>query len=59
MLFYVFFSAVVVLAAVVGCIVIWGYDAVRADRSEVDVREATRTGLTPEARRLIAARHSD
>ena len=59
MSFYVFFSVVVLLSAVVGCIVIWGYDAVRADRSEVDVREAARSGLAPEARRAVAARRTD
>ena len=59
MTFYSLFSVVAILVAIVGCVVIWGYDARRADRSEVDVREATRSGGSSAARQRIAARRTD
>ena len=59
MTFYILFSVVAILVAIVGCVVIWGYDAVRADRSAADVRDASRAGLAPDARRPVAGRRTD
>ena len=59
MTFYILFSVVAILVAIVGCVVIWGYDARRADRSAADVRDASRSGRGAEAQQRIAARHAD
>jgi hypothetical protein len=59
MTFYILFSVMAISVAIVGCVVIWGYDAVRADRSAADVREASRSGVAPGARQAVAARRTD